>query len=87
MENLTIALFLAAVNEGLVNYLSEPLKQKYPELDTWWLMYVALITGSLLGWFSGVNLFVGYIQEELVAKLLTAVAIGAGSSLLHELFD
>jgi hypothetical protein len=32
-----------------------------PEVDRWWLIYVALVAGGALGWFAQVNIFDGLI--------------------------
>lgn len=86
METLAIASFLALVNEKLIEYLSAPIKKKFPNLDTWWLLYVALITGAGIAWLSGVNLFTAYIPDAMTGRILTSIAVGGGSSLLHDLF-
>ena len=87
MEPLVTALFLSVANQKIVDYVATPVRRRYPAVDFWWLLYVALLTGALLGWFSGVNLFDAYISETFVGRLLTAVVIGGGSSLLHDIFD
>lgn len=84
---LTTGLFLAAVNTAIINYLSEPVRRKKPELDLWWLLYVALVTGVLIAWFAGVNLFDGYIENELLGRALSGILVGGGSSLMHNVFD
>jgi len=38
-------------------------------------------------WLTGVNLFVAYIPNALVGKILTAVVAGGGANLLHDLTD
>lgn len=87
MEILPIGLFLAAVNTALINYLAEPVRQKYPNLDLWWLLYVALGTGFVIAWFAGVNLFGAYIENELLGRVLSGFLVGGGSSLIHDVFD
>jgi hypothetical protein len=87
METLAIGLFLAAVNMALINYLAEPIRQKYPTIDLWWLLYVALATGFLIAWFAGVNLFGAYIENELLGRVLSGFLVGGGSSLIHDVFD
>lgn len=87
MDQFAIALFLAAVNKALVDYISAPLKKRRPDLDFWWLVYVAGVSGLLLGWFSTINLFAAYIPDPFVGRLLTAILVGGGSSLIHDIFD
>lgn len=87
METLANGVFLAAVNTALVNYLSEPVRQKYPALDLWWLLYVALATGFAISWFAGVNLFGAQIENEILARVLSGFFVGGGSSLIHNVFD
>lgn len=87
MDTLAIALFLAALNKGLVDWLCAPIKKRWSDVDYWWLVYVALVTGFLIGWVAQVNVFTVYISNLLVGRILTALLIGTGSSLLHDLFD
>lgn len=87
MELFAIAIFLATVNRSLVEYLSAPLKQRYPDRNFWWLLYAALLTGFLIGWFSEINLFSPYLPNLTAGRILTAVLIGAGSSLIHDIFE
>ena len=69
---LAIALFLILVNERLVSWFITPLFEKFT-LDTDWLKYVALVTGGVLVFLSGVNLFVEYMPNELVGRVLTSI--------------
>lgn len=87
METLASGLFLAAVNTAVVNYLVEPVRQRFPELDLWWVLYVALATGFAISWFAGVNLFAAYVANELLGRILSGILVGGGSSLIHNVFD
>lgn len=87
METLTNGLFLAAVNTAVINYLVEPVRVKKPDLDLWWVLYVALLTGFVLAWFAGVNLFGAQIENVLVGRILSGILVGGGSSLIHNVFD
>lgn len=84
--NLGIALFLAVANQAIVDALANPIRKKYPNLDMWWLFYVSLATGFVIGWFSGVNIFDGYI-DGLLGQIMTALCVGGGASLIHDIFD
>lgn len=87
METLANGLFLAAVNTALVNYLAEPVRQRWPDLDLWWLLYVALATGFVISWFADVNLFAATIEHEVLGRVLSGLFVGGGSSLIHNVFD
>ena len=87
MEILVIALFLATVNMAIVDYLAQPVKQKYPRVDFWWLQYVALATGAVIGYIADVNLFAAYFTNAEMGRVLTSVLIGGGSGLIHRVFD
>lgn len=81
------ALFLAFVNEAIVEHLfGQPLEKKFPNLNRWWLIYVALISGGLLSWFCGINVF-GPFMPEIVGRIVTALFVGSGSELLHKLIS
>jgi hypothetical protein len=83
---LSVALFLAVINKALVDYIVAPIRQKFPEADLWWIVYVALATGGVIGWVSGVNIL-GEMLPDVAGRILTAVFIGGGSSLIHDVFD
>jgi len=87
MEELSAALFLSVANKALVDYLVEPIRKKFPSLDMWWLVYVALVTGGVIGWLSQANVFAPYIPDLLTGRILTALLVGGGSSLIHNIFD
>ena len=81
-----IAVLLAVVNRALIEYLTAPIKKRYPDADLWWLVYVAFATGGAIGWVAGVNLF-GAITEMpvVLGRILTAACIGGGANLLHDI--
>lgn len=89
MNELTMAAFLSLVNKTIVDYIAAPIKKKFPGVDLWWLPYVALVTGGVLGWVSGINLFLSVVPtlEPLAGQILTSVLVGGGSSLIYDVFD
>jgi len=87
MNILATGLFLAAVNTKVVDFLAAPIRQRYPDLDLWWLLYVALATGAAISWLSGVNLFDGVIESVVLGRVLSAALVGGGASLIHDIFD
>jgi uncharacterized BrkB/YihY/UPF0761 family membrane protein len=89
MNELTIAIFLAVVANRIIEAFVAPLKNEFPEIDFWWLIYVAWVVGGLLSWFAGVNLFAPFVPtlDPLIGRVLTAVVVGGGSNLLADLFS
>jgi len=87
MDTFVIGLFLAATNTKLIDFLAAPVRQRFPQLDLWWLIYIALITGAAISWLAGVNLFGAYIGNEILGRVLSCVLVGGGSSLIHDIFD
>lgn len=83
----TFIVFLATLNTKIVDYLAAPVKKRYPELDTWWLIYVALATGFALSWIAQANVFEGVVPDVALGRVLTGVLIGGGSSLIHDVVD
>ncbi len=83
---LNTALFLAMANKLIIDYLAAPVKQRWPKANFWWLLYLALLTGGLLAWYAGVNLFVEMIPSPLLGRILTSVLVGGGASLIHDVF-
>lgn len=86
MTDIALALFLATANYAVVNYLVDPIRQRFPDLDLWWVVYVSFITGGLLAWFAGVDLFSEAINNEVMSRLVTAAVIGGGSNLINAVF-
>jgi len=84
---LIVALFLATINERLVEWFIAPLVEK-AKVDTLWLRYVAGLTGAVIALFAGVNLFpLAYVPAPYLGQVLTAIIVGGGSNLVHELFS
>ena len=88
MDALEVGLFLALVNERLVEYLISPLFDRYWEDGRWLLMYVALITGGVLSFLAGVDLLAaaGVTLAYPVNLIVSAVLVGGGANLIHDLF-
>lgn len=86
MSPIEIAIFIIVVNERLVAALCNPIFEKY-NLDKFWLLYVSWLTGGVLVWLTGVNLFASYISNPLIGQILSALVAGGGSNLLHDIFD
>ena len=84
---LSTVFLLAVANKTLVDYLIAPLRKRFPELDLWFVPYVAFLTGGLIGYFSGSNLFEASGLVGLSGRILTACVIGGGASLIHDIFD
>ena len=78
---------LAFVVEIMVEHLvGKPLEQAAPMFHRWWLIYVSLIGGCSLGWFSEVNIFEGLIPV-LTGRIVTSILIGGGSQIMHAVVD
>ena len=86
MTQLAAALFLATANYGIVNYLADPIRKRFPDVDLWWLIYVSFLTGFVLSFVAGINLFGEYIPNELAAMIVTALVVGGGSNLIYTIF-
>lgn len=86
-EILVQGVFLAVVNEKLIEYLTAPVRRHYDHIDFWWLLYVALVTGAAIGWLAEVNFFEAIIANEITGRVLSSILIGGGSSLIHDIFD
>jgi hypothetical protein len=89
MTTLLSAFFLALVTKTIVGGLLAPIKQRWPDLDLWWVPYPAWVLGGVLAWFSGIDLFAGLFPEfnPVLGRLLTALVAGGGAGMLHDIFD
>jgi len=83
---LGIVIGMMVLANRLVAVLVTPLFDKYG-WDKYWIMYISWILAGVLVWFTGVNLFVEFIPNELIGKILTAIVAGGGGNLLHDLTD
>jgi len=85
-EQILNTLFLATVNERMIEVLARPLERAFPAHFYRYscaLFYVALATGIALGLSSGINVF-SDVLTDLSGKILTSILIGGGSVMIHE---
>lgn len=89
MELFVTALFLSVASNRIVEAFVAPVKQKWPALDLWWLVYVTWVAGGALSYLAGINLFSAVVPAlpPIAGQVLTALVVGGGSNLLHDLFD
>ncbi|MBC8445781.1 MAG: hypothetical protein H8D74_01140 [Chloroflexi bacterium] len=82
------AIFLALVNERVIAYFIAPLFEEFWEEGCWLLLYIAALTGGLLSFAAGIDLM-GMTGVELaypVNLMVSAILVGGGSNLLHDVF-
>jgi len=82
------AIFLALVNERIITYFVTPLFDQFWKEGRWLLLYIAAVTGGLLSFAAGIDLM-GLAGIELahpVNLIVSAVLVGGGSNLLHDVF-
>lgn len=75
---------LAFIVEVLVEHLTgNPLEEAASYFPRWWLIYVSLVGGVAVGWFSTLNVFAETPMPGLGGRILTALLVGGGSQLVH----
>ena len=85
---LAIAFLLAVANKALIDYLVEPIRKRFPDLDLWFVPYIAFASGFAVGFLADVNLFaVAPGLAGPVGRVLTAMVVGGGASLIHDIID
>jgi len=85
---LIFAIFLAVVNERLIELFVNPPFEKF-SIDTMWLRYVALLTGLVITSLGQVNLFElfpGWLPGW-PGIILSGFLVGGGSNLIHTIFN
>lgn len=89
MDIFATGVALAAINEKIINYFTAPLKNKWPDANYWWVLYLALVSGSALAWFVKLNMFIPLFgaDSELVGRVLSCILVGGGSSLIYNIFE
>ena len=82
------AIFLALVNERVITYFITPLFDKFWKDGRWVLLYISAITGGLLSFVAGIDLLtgVGISLSYPVNLIVSAILVGGGSNLLHDVF-
>lgn len=80
-----IVLFLSTVNERIIEATVKKAFERF-NVDSWWLIPTSWVTGLALGLLSTLNLFVGVFRWDVVGWILTAILIGGGSNLIHEIY-
>jgi len=82
------AIFLALVNERIITYFITPLFGKFWGEGQWLLLYISAITGGALSFAAGIDLMAGTGIELAypVNLVVSAILVGGGSNLLHDVF-
>lgn len=86
IEPISTAIFFSAASQQIIEAIVRPIKQRFPALDMWWLIYVTWICGGALSWFANLNLFSQFFVQPEVGRILTAFVVGGGSQLVSEVF-
>lgn len=88
MDMFLRAAALAVINNRIIEAILNPLKAKFPEWDFWWMMYVAWVTGGVISYLAGFNIFEPLFPDQpILGAVYTAIAIGGGSNLLADIID
>jgi hypothetical protein len=86
-QAVAVVVFLALVNNRLIEYFLVPLFEHY-RADKKWLLYVAAVTGFALGMLATADPFApGMFIHPMVSKVVTALLIGGGANLIHDVMD
>ncbi len=86
MDALGSGLFLAILVKAVLDFLATPIRTRWPEVDLWWFDYLALVAGAAVAWFAPLNLLAGYVSNETLGRVLTALLIGGGAKLINDVF-
>lgn len=82
-----IALALVVINNRVIEAIVAPIKDRYPDLDLWFMMYVSWATGAALSVLAGLNLLDTVFANPLVGLVLTAIVVGGGSNLVADVVN
>lgn len=84
MEQVAVVSFLVWFNEETVEYFfGIPLEKKFPNVDRWWLRYVALALGFGWTWLAQANLIAWTGTPEVLGRVITGILVGSGSQIAH----
>jgi len=87
MDAKLVAVFLAVVLKAVLDYIAEPIRQHWPNVDLWWFKYVSLVFGVALCWFIPLNVFLPYFSNAVIGSLLTGVLVGGVPKLLNDMLS
>lgn len=89
MNTLITAFLLALITERITAALLAPVKVRWPDLDLWWVIYPAWVIGGIIAYLASINLLAELVPtfDPQVGRILTAVIVGGGANLLHDIFD
>lgn len=86
LVNVAMAALLAFLVERVLEWLvAEPLEHYAPEVDRFFLRYVAFLAGGALSYLVSLNIFEALPVPETIGLILTAVVVGCGLEVLHDL--
>lgn len=77
--------FLIVIVQKLIEALVQPAFLKL-KIDTWWLLYVSLLFGGIVGFLTGLNAF-PIFPAPIVGRIFTALICGAGPTFLYDMID
>lgn len=86
LEVLAAVAVASLVLEKLFEAIFGPLWKKF-EWDNLYKLYAAMIVGSGVGYLTGLNAFPVFEMSALAGRILTALAIGAGTTFIYDLID
>lgn len=78
-----VAIFVKAALDKVAVLVRSILKS--PGLELPWLAAVAVVLGGVLSWFLQLNVFLTWVPDPLIGRLLTAVAVGLGVDFLNDM--
>jgi hypothetical protein len=86
MDDVAGAIFLAVFVKAALDRIADMIRSAIgqPEADIPWLALVAFGVGGCIAYLLGLNVF-GVIANELVGRILTAVAVGGGIEFLNSM--
>jgi hypothetical protein len=89
LQALTVGSFLALVTERVVAAILAPIKVKWPNVDYWFVLYPSWLLGGLLAYAAGINLLLTLVPnlDPIFGRILTAIIVGGGANLIHDIFD
>jgi len=83
-EALAAMVVTAFIITTIVEAIVKPIWERL-HLDKFWILYVILVLGSALGWFTELNGF-PILKEEIIGRILSSLAIGLGPSFIYDNF-
>jgi hypothetical protein len=86
LDRVLLVMALSFISRMIVDNLAAPAKRKFPAADMWWLDFIVMVIGFVLGMLTEANLF-DNVEHLMVARVVTSLLIGFGPKAITDVIS